>query len=498
MDNLAEGDFTKSDHWPQVVLGLPDKNDILVVQNKVMAAHMVKEAAKQDAANALNTENFSKLFTLMTGIATKSGMSEEDIAALKPGSRKGTAAKKVTTDKDVITKLDKAFLQRVEQLSADYAGSNYGKLMLQIKTERVVNDNLIGKWANAVKPKLLTMETEIWEGLNEAQLDQLYLVTSKSVSTTMKAVAAAAAAKNTSGAAESDSNKRQRPMPAEGSNVSGSATPTGGSKRKNAGGLPTPGAGLAYGGDSQMDFEVSGYSDQPRYDGANSPIATSRVLPLLHRTHLDIATPYQLTEHQRVVSMALSRGKDILSIVEENENLAADDEELREPFMEEERARSDESDTEDTARFSHGSGNSLKTILRKGTGPYDGHAEAFADLGKYGSRPFDQPLDDDFQGWGRQEAHRHPAQFTERQSRPLPSERTQVFEQRPSRFGQRTSMDQRVTSRGHPRQQAVPNVQIDRSHTQSPREHHTGRQHERTDSDDMRRVHYAERSASSE
>ncbi|KAK5740525.1 hypothetical protein LTR17_004562 [Elasticomyces elasticus] len=495
MDDLPEGDFTKSNYWPEVVLGLPDKNDFLLVQNKVMARHMVKEAAKQDAANALNTDNFSKLFTLMTGIATKSGMIEEEIAALKPASRKGTAAKKVTTDKDVVTKLDKAFLQRVEQLSADYAGSNYGKLMLQIKTERVVNDDLIGKWANAVKPKLLTMETEIWESLNEAQLDQLYLVTSKSVSTTMKAAAAAAtAAKNTSGGAESDSNKRQRPTPAEGSNVSSSETPTGGSKRKNAGGLPTPSAGLPYGGDSQMDFEVSGYSDQhqPRYDGANSPIVTSRVLPLMRHTHLDIATPSQLTEHQRVVSMALSRGKDIVSIVEENENLTADDEELGEPFMEEERARSDESDTEDTARFSHGSGNSLKTIVRKGTGPYDGHAEAFADLGKYGS------LDDDFQGWGRRPDTRRPAQFTERQGRPLPSERTQVFEQRPTGFGQRTSMDQRVTSRGHLRQQTIPNVQIDRSHTQSPREHHTGRQHERTDSDDMRRVHYAERSASSE
>ena len=60
-NELAEGDFTKSSHWPRLKYGLPDKSDILEAQNQTMAKHMVKEAETRRDEQKQTLERFDKL-----------------------------------------------------------------------------------------------------------------------------------------------------------------------------------------------------------------------------------------------------------------------------------------------------------------------------------------------------------------------------------------------------------------------------------------------------
>ncbi|KAK5702458.1 hypothetical protein LTR17_022291 [Elasticomyces elasticus] len=446
MDDLPDGDFTKSELWPQIVIGLPDKNDIILVQNHIMAKHMVKESEKQEAAHALTTSNIAKLHKLITAMANNAGIDEDLLISSKPSSKRTAGVKKVNADAEVVKNLEPAFIKRVIEISADYAGQKYSLTMVQIRTAKVTSDNLIGKWIEVVEPKLYQDEKRIWHGLSDLQKELLYFATSKGIAEAAKGLATAK-----SGGSETGSNKRQRntnsPMSESG------ATPTA-AKRDNTGRLLTPyGAPDLISGDSTYD-EYPGDTrtlsprphPRPLVDtfatGTSSPGSDAMPMHIRDSVLDPTSSRLKLSDDHRVISQALGGLTNIEATVAENEKIAAADlaealPEFADPEMYGVRRLSDESDPDLSGIYDRGrsgsvsSAKSARTVRRRpaqepGVTLADGRSTQRATSAWGHSSPGQQmqqmkqasPQQQVFTSYGQQQVFGQPGQHHQRSAQP--------------------------------------------------------------------------------
>ncbi|KAK4954834.1 hypothetical protein LTR10_007026 [Elasticomyces elasticus] len=247
---LADGDFTKSANWPRIKYGLPDKADILDAQNQILGAHMVKEATKREDEFELITENFDKMHKLMSALAKDRAIDPVIIASTKPTKSQDKAKQQIAEDKARIAELDSDFVSRLVTISANYGGKQFEKVMMVSDVIRVDADNLVGKWADYVEPKLMGEEQEIWTSLTDSQMKLLYFAMSSELRKAKKELEGEKpAAKKRKGAATG----------AAATSVDPEETPSnrGGTKRKAATtvGMPTPGG--AFDGTDERDLDVN-------------------------------------------------------------------------------------------------------------------------------------------------------------------------------------------------------------------------------------------------
>ncbi|KAK4951040.1 hypothetical protein LTR10_011033 [Elasticomyces elasticus] len=206
MAGMADGDFTKSDLWPHMRYGLPDKVEIVAAQNEAIAAHAVKESGKRDEEYKHTVESFGQMYKMMAAIAAKLNVDDDEIQGAKPASKAVYATKERAADKKVIAQLDATFVSHLLEISADYAGKDFRLKMLQLDSPRVASDQLVEKWAKVVPPKLYETELMVWEGLTEAQKILLYYSMSKKLASAAKQLMAGTAAVGEGeGETESDS-----------------------------------------------------------------------------------------------------------------------------------------------------------------------------------------------------------------------------------------------------------------------------------------------------
>ncbi|KJX92607.1 hypothetical protein TI39_contig5839g00023 [Zymoseptoria brevis] len=206
-DTLGEGDFTKSQNWPQIC-------DILDAQNQVMAKHMIEEAAKNKNFREQVMKTFKKQHSLISQVATALDIDEADINASKPTKQTPAADK----DDEAVKALSEELLEEVKVLTIDYSDSGNRDKVKSKETKNVTDGTLVQDWVAHIEKKMQNRYYAEWQTLTQAQQKRFFFKMGRMLIAEEKEAEASDKAKET---AEAQGSKRKATQASGGGSVQG-------------------------------------------------------------------------------------------------------------------------------------------------------------------------------------------------------------------------------------------------------------------------------------
>lgn len=165
-DQLGDGDFTKTKLWPRVQYGIPDKADVLDAQNQVLAAFMIKEAAKRREFEASTTTLLNSIAQALK-IKPKLSTSSTIISSRQSGSR-ATSPPTATA-----AAISAELAAKVLEFTKLYKQSSPDGLT-KVRQSKNMNQK-VEKWKGFMESMLEEDHLKIFQGLTASQVEATFV-----------------------------------------------------------------------------------------------------------------------------------------------------------------------------------------------------------------------------------------------------------------------------------------------------------------------------------